>query len=85
MIEYTHRAFGLSSFTCDGYMFNSLSNKLTEVLGKLRGRGTLSEADIDSAMREVRIALLEADVALPIVKSLYPDRLKLKKRWALRW
>ncbi|MEZ5691814.1 MAG: signal recognition particle protein [Rickettsiales bacterium] len=50
-------------------MFESLSSKLTGVLGKLRGRGVLSEADIDSAMREVRIALLEADVALPVVKE----------------
>ena len=50
-------------------MFNSLSTKLTGVFDKLRGRGTLSEADIDSALREVRIALLEADVALPVVKQ----------------
>ncbi len=50
-------------------MFDSLSTKLTGVLGKLRGRGVLSEADIDSALREVRIALLEADVALPVVKN----------------
>lgn len=50
-------------------MFNSLSNKITGVLSKLRGRGVLTEADIDAALREVRIALLEADVALPVVKS----------------
>lgn len=50
-------------------MFNSLSNKITDVLGKLRGRGILSETDIDTALREVRIALLEADVALPVVKN----------------
>jgi signal recognition particle subunit SRP54 len=50
-------------------MFNSLSTKLTGILGKLRGRGVLSEADIDMALREVRIALLEADVALPVVKQ----------------
>ena len=50
-------------------MFAKLSEKLTGVLSKLRGRGVLTEADIDAAMREVRIALLEADVALPVVKQ----------------
>lgn len=50
-------------------MFQSLSDKLTGALDKLRRKGTLSEADIDAAMREVRIALLEADVALPVVKE----------------
>lgn len=50
-------------------MFQSLSSKLTGIFSNLRKRGVLSEADIDSAMREVRIALLEADVALPVVKD----------------
>ncbi len=50
-------------------MFNSLSDKITGTLNRLRGRGVLTEADIDAAFREVRIALLEADVALPVVKS----------------
>jgi signal recognition particle subunit SRP54 len=50
-------------------MFQSLSSKLTGIFGNLRKRGTLTEADIDSVMREVRIALLEADVALPVVKQ----------------
>jgi len=50
-------------------MFSNLSGKLTGIFDKLRGRGVLSEADIDSALREVRIALLEADVALPVVKD----------------
>jgi signal recognition particle subunit SRP54 len=50
-------------------MFETLSQRLNGIIGKLRGRGTLSETDIDAAMREVRIALLEADVALPVVKQ----------------
>ncbi len=50
-------------------MFESLSNRLTSALDKLRKRGVLHEEDIDAAMREVRIALLEADVALPVVKE----------------
>lgn len=50
-------------------MFSNLSNKLGDVFTRLKKRGTLSEADIDTAMREVRIALLEADVALPVVKD----------------
>lgn len=50
-------------------MFESLSKKLTSTLDKLRSRGALSEADVDAALRDVRIALLEADVALPVVKA----------------
>ncbi len=50
-------------------MFDSLSDRLTSVFDKLRGRGALSELDVRAAMREVRIALLEADVALPVVKD----------------
>ncbi|OWQ92650.1 signal recognition particle protein [Sphingopyxis witflariensis] len=50
-------------------MFDSLSTRLGDVFGKLRGRGALTEADVRAAMREVRIALLEADVALPVVRS----------------
>lgn len=50
-------------------MFASLSDRLGSIFTNLRKRGTLSEADIDTAMREVRIALLEADVALPVVKD----------------
>ncbi|MBO9697839.1 MAG: signal recognition particle receptor subunit alpha, partial [Sphingopyxis sp.] len=49
-------------------MFDSLSNRLGDVFGKLRGRGALTEADVTEAMREVRRALLEADVALDVVK-----------------
>jgi len=50
-------------------MFDSLQERLGEVLGKLTRRGALSESDVDAALREVRIALLEADVALPVVKD----------------
>lgn len=50
-------------------MFQSLSTKLTGILDKLRSRGALDEADVNTALREVRIALLEADVALPVVKQ----------------
>ena len=50
-------------------MFDSLSERLGSVFEKLRGRGALSELDVRAAMREVRIALLEADVALPVVKD----------------
>ncbi len=50
-------------------MFDALTDKLGAVLGKLTRRGSLSEADVSAAMREVRIALLEADVALPVVKD----------------
>jgi signal recognition particle subunit SRP54 len=49
-------------------MFDSLSDRLGGVFDKLRGRGALQEQDVRDAMREVRIALLEADVALPVVR-----------------
>ena len=54
-------------------MFDSLSDRLGGVFDKLRGRGALSEADVRSAMREVRVALLEADVALPVARSFVDD------------
>ena len=50
-------------------MFDSLQERLGDVLGKLTRRGALSEADVGAALREVRVALLEADVALPVVKQ----------------
>jgi len=50
-------------------MFESLSERLGGVFDRLRGRGALNEADVREAMREVRIALLEADVALPVVRT----------------
>ncbi len=50
-------------------MFESLTDKLTAVFNKITSRGVLSEEDINSTMREIRIALLEADVSLPVVKE----------------
>ncbi|MEM7651367.1 MAG: signal recognition particle protein [Pseudomonadota bacterium] len=50
-------------------MFESLSEKLGGVFDKLRGKGSLSENDVMAVSREIRIALLEADVALPVVKD----------------
>lgn len=50
-------------------MFDSLSDRLSGIFDKLKKRGALSESDVSAAMREVRIALLEADVALPVVKD----------------
>lgn len=54
-------------------MFDTLSDRLGGVFDRLRGRGALNEADVRAAMREVRIALLEADVALPVVRD-FVDR-----------
>lgn len=50
-------------------MFEALSDRLSGVVTSLRGKGRLSEADIDATAREIRVALLEADVALPVVKT----------------
>jgi signal recognition particle subunit SRP54 len=59
------------------WMFDSLSDRLGGVFDKLRGRGALSEADVRGAMREVRVALLEADVALPVARD-FVDRVTEK-------
>ena len=58
-------------------MFESLSEKLSGILDKLTGRGALSEEDVNAAMREVRRALLEADVSLEVVRS-FVDRARSK-------
>jgi signal recognition particle subunit SRP54 len=50
-------------------VFDTLSDRLTSVLQNLRGKGRLTDADIDATAREIRIALLEADVALPVVRT----------------
>jgi signal recognition particle subunit SRP54 len=50
-------------------MFNSLSDRLKDISNKVRGRGRLTEDNVKDAVRDVRMALLEADVALPVVKS----------------
>jgi signal recognition particle subunit SRP54 len=50
-------------------MFDTLNDRLSEVFDRLTGRGVLTEKDVDEALREVRVALLEADVALPVVKD----------------
>lgn len=58
-------------------MLQSLSTKLNSVFEKLRKRGSLSEKDIDIALREIRVALLEADVALPVIR-LFVENVKKK-------
>jgi signal recognition particle subunit SRP54 len=58
-------------------MFETLTGKLGEVFDRLKRRGALSEIDVSEALREVRVALLEADVALPVVKDLL-DRVAVK-------
>ena len=50
-------------------MFESLSDRLTGALQGLRGKGRLTDADIDATTREIRLALLEADVSLPVVRD----------------
>ncbi len=58
-------------------MFESLSQRLSTTVNRLRGRGRLSEENIRDALREVRVALLEADVALPVVQALI-ERIKIR-------
>src|SRR5690348_5886784 len=50
-------------------MFDNLSDRLNDVFDRLRGRGALTEEDVGTALREIRVALLEADVALPVVRD----------------
>jgi signal recognition particle subunit SRP54 len=58
-------------------MFETLSDRLSGILDKLTRRGALSDEDVGEAMREVRRALIEADVALDVVRS-FTDRVKAK-------
>jgi signal recognition particle subunit SRP54 len=60
-------------------VFETLSDRLTQVFSSLRSKGRLSEADIDATAREIRIALLEADVALPVVRE-FVARVKERAR-----
>jgi signal recognition particle subunit SRP54 len=60
---------GPSTRWSDAPVFDTLSDRLTSVLQNLRGKGRLTDADIDATAREIRIALLEADVALPVVRT----------------
>src|SRR5262245_62832516 len=60
-----------------GSMFQSLSDRLSGILDKLTRRGALTDSDVAEAMREVRRALLEADVALEVVRS-FTDKVRSK-------
>jgi len=62
-------------------LFATLSDRLADTFKNLRGKGRLSEADIDATAREIRLALLEADVALPVVKD-FVGRVKERARGA---
>ncbi|MDX6739118.1 signal recognition particle protein [Actinocorallia sp. A-T 12471] len=62
-------------------MFENLSDRLTSVFTNLRGKGRLSESDINATAREIRVALLEADVALPVVKE-FVEKVKERARGA---
>jgi signal recognition particle subunit SRP54 len=62
-------------------VFDTLSDRLETVFSSLRGKGRLSEADIDATCREIRVALLEADVALPVVKD-FVNKIKERARGA---
>jgi signal recognition particle subunit SRP54 len=62
-------------------VFDTLSDRLSDIFTKLRGKGRLSDADIDATAREIRLALLEADVALPVVRE-FIGRVKERARGA---
>ena len=54
-------------------MFENLSNRLVSIVSSIKGRGVISEDDLNSTLREIRVALLEADVSLEVVKSFIND------------
>ncbi|HVF06277.1 MAG TPA: signal recognition particle protein [Frankiaceae bacterium] len=58
-------------------MFDALSDRLDAVFTKLRGKGRLSEEDIEATLREIRVALIDADVAVPVVKT-FRERVKAR-------
>ncbi|WP_207546060.1 signal recognition particle receptor subunit alpha, partial [Mycobacterium intracellulare] len=62
-------------------MFESLSDRLTGALAGLRGKGRLTDADIEATTREIRLALLEADVSLPVVRA-FVTRIKDRAKGA---
>ncbi|MFI7487672.1 signal recognition particle protein [Micromonospora echinaurantiaca] len=62
-------------------MFDTLSDRLSGIFTKLRGKGRLTDADIDATARDIRLAMLEADVALPVVKG-FIARVKERARGA---
>ena len=68
--------------------FESLSEKLQNVFKNLRGKGRLSEADVKTALKEVKMALLEADVSFKVVKQ-FISSVQEKRYWVLfsrdRW
>src|SRR5947207_15329439 len=67
-------------------MFDSLSDRLNDVFDRLRRRGALSEDDVGAALREIRVALLEADVALPVVRDFVNGvREKAVGQEVIRW
>src|SRR5215471_16281882 len=58
-------------------MFSSLSDRFDSIFARLRGRGRLSDEDIDEVLREIRLALLQADVNIKVVRS-FIDRIRAK-------
>ena len=56
-------------------MFETLNERLEKIVNSIRGKAIISESDLDTTMREIRISLLEADVALSVVKS-FVDNIK---------
>ena len=61
-------------------MFGTLNERLEKIVSSIRGKAMISESDLDLSMREIRIALLEADVALQVVKD-FINNVKSKYCW----
>ena len=62
-----------------------LTEKLSAAFKKLRGKGRLTEADVKEAMREIRLALLEADVSYKVVKDFVPNRHRAGRGQLMCW
>src|SRR3984885_15265009 len=71
------RSVRASVMPYNGLMFDSLTSRLSRTVETLRGRGRITEANVAEVLREVRVALLEADVALPVIKQ-FIDQVKVQ-------
>jgi len=79
-----HRSGGGTDQESKPPMFDALSDRLRKTLGTLTGHGRVSAADVDIAMREVRLALLEADVNFKVVKD-FVGRVRERASGARYW
>src|SRR5580693_5707221 len=75
--SFKSRALRREGLAYNGLMFDSLTSRLSRTVDALRGRGRITEDNVAEVLREVRVALLEADVALAVIKQ-FIDQVKVQ-------